>query len=191
MNKLVLHSTLQESSAAKVLVSADAQLNQQLLVLRYRIELAAGVPKVVWPALVAPKSVLTDDLRKVELWNTTCLEAFLFYADGTYIEFNFAPDGHWNAYSFTGYRAGMKADERISDVHGFQSSKSESASVSTYELTVTVDLSHAVKSPQHFRLGLTSVIETEGGERSYWSLKHPGEKPDFHDSRGYVLEMRI
>jgi hypothetical protein len=37
-------------------------------------------------------------------------------------------------------------------------------------------------------LGLTAVVEEENGRLSYWALKHPPGKPDFHSPEGFVLE---
>lgn len=183
LQKLSLHPSAHASAPSKLLVKASAEVIGRSLILSYKIEIPAGAPAVVWPRGDRDLSTLSERQRKDELWKTTCLEAFLLFEDGRYIELNFAPAGDWNAYSFESYRYGMKPEVRIDKVTDFQSAP--------YELSVKVDLARAVESPQHFRLGLTCVIETEGGERSYWSLKHAGEKPDFHDSRGHILEMRI
>lgn len=190
-NRLVLHPAAHASAAAKLQISADAKVHQGSLLLSYKVEAPAAGPKVVWPQTQTKESSLDGEQRRDELWKTTCLEAFMLFLDGSYIEMNFAPEGLWAAYCFDSYREGMKNEGRINAVTDFKSTVITNASGNVYELSVCIDLSEAVKSPQHFRLGLTSVIETEGGERSYWSLKHSGEKPDFHDSQGHVLEMRI
>jgi hypothetical protein len=39
------------------------------------------------------------------------------------------------------------------------------------------------------RLGLAAVIERSDGGLSHWALAHPGERPDFHDPAGFVLEI--
>jgi hypothetical protein len=33
------------------------------------------------------------------------------------------------------------------------------------------------------------VIEETNGAKSYWALKHPPGKPDFHHADGFVLEL--
>ena len=43
--------------------------------------------------------------------------------------------------------------------------------------------------PGPARLGLTAVIEEAGGRLSYWALRHPAERPDFHDAGGFALEV--
>jgi hypothetical protein len=39
------------------------------------------------------------------------------------------------------------------------------------------------------RIGLCAVIEEKDGTLSYWALRHPRRKPDFHDRRGFALEL--
>lgn len=181
-NKLVLHASAQSSAAAQLLVTASAELSESSLFLQYEIDAPQAV-NIVWPKSNSASGVLSESQRKDELWKTTCLEAFLLFEDKSYIELNFSPSGDWNAYRFDSYREGMKRETRIGQMTEFKSSP--------YQLSVKVELAQAVNASQNFRLGLTCVIETDGGERSYWSLKHVGEKPDFHDSRGHILEMRI
>jgi hypothetical protein len=36
------------------------------------------------------------------------------------------------------------------------------------------------------RIGLSAVIEASDG-LSYWALRHPADKPDFHDAAGFSL----
>jgi hypothetical protein len=37
--------------------------------------------------------------------------------------------------------------------------------------------------------GLTAVLETSDQGLSYWALAHPGEKPDFHNSKGFLVRL--
>jgi hypothetical protein len=39
------------------------------------------------------------------------------------------------------------------------------------------------------KIGLCAVIEEKGGTLSYWALRHPPGKPDFHHRRGFALEL--
>jgi hypothetical protein len=36
---------------------------------------------------------------------------------------------------------------------------------------------------------LSAVVEEENGTLSYWALKHPRDKPDFHCPDGFVFEL--
>lgn len=190
-NKLFLHPTAQASASAVFDVSAQALVQSEVLQLNYRISGPIAGPQIkgLHPQSNSDILQLTD--REDELWKSTCLEAFILLADKSYVELNLSPKGRWALYHFDSYRTGMKNETRVEQITHFSQLKTESSQVVTYELRANLPLSHIIKSPQHFRLGLTAVIETGGGERSYWSLKHAGEKPDFHDSRGHILEMRI
>jgi hypothetical protein len=41
------------------------------------------------------------------------------------------------------------------------------------------------------RLGLSAVIEDDNGSLSYWALKHPSGKPDFHHPDAFALEIDV
>ena len=41
----------------------------------------------------------------------------------------------------------------------------------------------------YLRLGLCAVIEEENGALSYWALKHPSGRPDFHHPDGFALKI--
>ena len=61
----------------------------------------------------------------------------------------------------------------------------------TLELAVSLDLSWLTKafSVRGLRLGLAAVIEDKAQVLSYWALKHPAEKPDFHHAGSFVVEL--
>jgi hypothetical protein len=121
------------------------------------------------------------------LWKHTCFEAFVAPADAPgYHEFNFSPSLDWAIYRFSAYREGMSPAEidlppeismRRGD-HGL-------------ELRSTVRLGHLadLRDARHLRIGLAAVIEGEDGRLSYWGLRHPPGKPDFHHPNGFALEV--
>jgi hypothetical protein len=131
--------------------------------------------------------VLTGDLDRVrlpppapsgrhdELWKHTCLEAFLAAGEGgAYRELNFAPSTQWAMYSFSGYREGMAplegADPQV-----------------RVERTERQLVLHATAPPGDVdRIALAAVIEDENGRLSYWALRHPPGKPDFHHPESFV-----
>ncbi len=39
------------------------------------------------------------------------------------------------------------------------------------------------------RLGLSAVVEANDGTLSYWALRHPPGRPDFHHPDGCVLRL--
>lgn len=126
--------------------------------------------------LALPQASLPE--RADELWRQTCFEAFAAKAVG-YREFNFSPSTQWAAYDFEAYRAGRRNAEtrppRIEAAFGREH----------YELHVAFDL----PDERPCRLALTAVIEETSGVKSYWALKHPPGKPDFHHADGFVLEL--
>lgn|SRR5215217_397902 len=132
-------------------------------------------------ALQLPPPV--ERARTDELWKTTCFEAFLRTEQGDgYVEVNLSPSNRWAAYGFDGYRDGMvEADVALRHL-------TQRASADRYELVATLDLT-GFPPEQPWTLGLSAVIETTDGAKSYWALAHAPGKPDFHhgDAFAHVL----
>jgi hypothetical protein len=40
-------------------------------------------------------------------------------------------------------------------------------------------------------IGLSAVIETVGGAKSWWALNHPSDKPDFHHPESFALKSPV
>ena len=115
------------------------------------------------------------------LWKSTCFELFAKPLGGdTYFEFNFSPSFQWAAYAFDGYRSGMRE-----------------LAAEDPEIAVTPKSPHfflAVEAmpllPQvAMQIGLSAVIEETDGTKSYWALRHPPGKPDFHHPDCFALEL--
>lgn len=126
--------------------------------------------------------------RVDELWRHTCFEAFLMAGNGPgYREYNFSPSGEWAAYAFRDYRqakdqqAGVAADESapLIRVH-------RSAQRLALEAEVLLDPPPLTRS---IRLGLSAVVESVDGVLSYWALRHPPGKPDFHHINAFALQL--
>jgi len=125
--------------------------------------------------------------RADALWKHTCFEAFVAPADApSYHEFNFSPSLDWAIYRFSAYREGMSPAEigrapKISVRRGDDG----------LELQSAVRLGHLadLRDARHLRIALAAVIEDENGRLSYWGLRHPPGKPDFHHPNGFALEV--
>jgi hypothetical protein len=119
--------------------------------------------------------------RTDELWRHTCFEAFLQARAGArYHEINASPSTRWAVYSFDDYRQGMApADVPAPAIHVARAPR---------ELIVAARIDLKVLPPSR-ALALAAVIEDESGSLSYWALKHPAAKPDFHHPGGFVLEL--
>ena len=148
------------------------------LVLRYTV--AGKIADLRLPPLAA-------STRIDELWRHTCFEAFLRPPSGdAYYEFNFAPSTQWAAYAFGGYRSGMRVADEV-DAPFIEVQRS----ADFYLLQASLDLERLVRVPKDalWRLGLSAVIEEESGAISYWALKHPPGRADFHHSDCFALEL--
>jgi hypothetical protein len=44
-------------------------------------------------------------------------------------------------------------------------------------------------APGRLLVGLCAVIEERDGRLSYWSLRHPPGRPDFHHREAFALEL--
>lgn len=143
------------------------------LTLRYRLEGDPGRLSV--PAPASPR-------RTDGLWRHTCFEAFVQAAAGPgYLEFNFSPSGEWAAYRFDGRRLGMRELElRAGPVIRCRLDPG----MLELESTLTLD---AVPGDAALRLGLAAVIESTDGSTSWWALRHPPGRADFHDPAGFTL----
>ena len=118
--------------------------------------------------------------RSDRLWEHTCFEAFLGDEWGdAYAELNVSPSTEWAGYRFTGYRKDMRAapfpPPRVEVERGSD----------RLEVRVALQLN----STGRRRVGLSAVIEEEGGAKSYWALAHPPGAPDFHHPACFALEL--
>jgi hypothetical protein len=102
------------------------------------------------------------------LWRHTCFEVFVATRSRAYYEYNFSPSGEWACYAFSSYRKRVRAKLARPRWNG---------KVAT------------ISARGRIKIGLTAVIEEKSGALSYWALRHPRRKPDFHDRRGFTLEL--
>jgi hypothetical protein len=125
--------------------------------------------------------------RADALWKHTCFEAFVAPADAPgYHEFNFSPALDWAIYRFSAYREGMSPAEigRAPEI-------SVRLDDDGLELRSAARIGHLadLRDARHLRIALAAVIEDENGRLSYWGLRHPPGKPDFHHPNGFALEV--
>jgi len=119
------------------------------------------------------------------LWQHTCCELFVgaMGAGEGYHEFNFSPSGEWAARAFARYRDGvLLEDERLAPRIAAQG---DGASL---RLEARVPLER-LPYKGRLKLGLSAVIEDEDGTLSYWALRHPPGRPDFHHGDGFALAL--
>jgi hypothetical protein len=174
---LIAHPSTPNDAVRSLRVQLRAE-EPDILVFHYSLDV--DMSRVRVPLLGAGE-------RSDLLWKHTCFEAFIAPADGPgYHEFNFSPSLGWAIYQFSAYREGMSAAEtgrvpEISVRRGDDGLELQSA----VRLGHLADLRHA----RHLRIALAAVIEDENGSLSYWGLRHPPGKPDFHHPNGFTLEV--
>lgn len=123
-----------------------------------------------------------------ELWRHTCFEAFIgVMGESAYWEFNFSPSGQWAVYVFRNYR---KRDPLISSQIP-QITVTEDRQKLELTATITSSLLPILQTGKVLQLGLNAVIETIDGSQSYWALRHPSERPDFHHRDGFVYQLTV
>ena len=103
-----------------------------------------------------------------------------------YHEFNLAPSGEWAAYAFARYRDGaLLADEDLDPRIAVRSSADGLA----LEASIRLDRLSPVLVRARLALALSAVLEDDAGALSYWALKHPPGRPDFHHPDAFALEL--
>jgi len=156
-------------AAVRGVRAAAARTPQGLLGLRYRIEADLERLRIPPPSTPAPGE---------RLWEHLCCEVFVASGPArAYREFNFSPSGEWFAYAFQGYREG--APLAVPDP-GIAVRRDGRA----LELSASVEVEAA-----KLRVALCVVVEELDGTLSYWALRHPAPRPDFHHPDGFVLEI--
>lgn len=159
-----------------------------LLLFRYVLE--ADLDRFRLPAPVAHAG------RTDRLWAHTCFEAFLGLAGSPrYMELNFSPSGQWAAYGFASYREGMAPaalDVAPRLTVRRQGERLElQAEVRCAEILRTAQLTAASAADRELRLALSTVVEDREGRLSYWALRHPPGRPDFHHPESFALTLEL
>lgn len=145
------------------------------LLLRYEVQGDVGLLRLPPPMPHGPAD---------GLWQHTCFEAFVgATGDAAYREFNFAPSGQWAAYRFSA--------ERQRDAAAEAAQAPVSPPIERHPVADRLCLQawlplHALPdATAPWDVGLTAVIETTDGQLSYWALRHPAARPDFHHRGGW------
>ncbi len=153
---------------ARVLSLTDAWVR-----VRWRID---GVNKLVLPPFAGRG-------RADNLWQTTCFEFFVQPLGGeAYSEFNLSPSERWAAYDFSARREAMseRTMRREPDC-----SMRTGQSVAIFDAALPRE---NVPEPP-VNIGLSAVIEEQGGVKSYWAISHHGAQPDFHDPACFAARL--
>jgi hypothetical protein len=169
---LVLHPDHPPAAVAQVearVIGRDANW----LRVRWRVE---GTQRLVVPPFAGKGR--TDDL-----WQTTCFELYLKPLGGeAYCELNLSPSERWNAYDFDGYRRGMR--ERPFP-HEPECTIRQGSTFAIFDAAIPA----AGLPEDDCAMGLSAILEEQGGVKSYWALANPAGKPDFHDAACFAVAL--
>ncbi|MFN7620900.1 MAG: hypothetical protein ACK5RN_12380, partial [bacterium] len=153
----------------------EVQVERDGLLLGLRCVVEGDVDRLAWP--LEARQGRADDL-----WRHTCFEVFGRRQDRSYAEFNLSPSMAWAAYGFSGYRADM------ADLYVGEPRITFEESEGGFELTAILFWN---EWPHLDAIGLSAVIETVGGAKSWWALNHPSDKPDFHHPESFALKSPV
>jgi hypothetical protein len=138
------------------------------------------------PLLVRVPAPVVDARRTDKLWAHTCFEAFIAFPESPgYLELNFAPSGQWAAYRFDSYRQGMTPALEAAPRLALRRLPE------ALELQAEVQLGGSAAFRRRLRIALSTVVEDREGRLSYWALRHPAGRPDFHHPEGFALALEL
>lgn len=161
-----------QTGVVKALEVHLQELNPGTLILRYVLD--ADVSRLRIPP--GRPSQHVD-----ELWKHTCFEMFMRKEKDTpaYCELNASPSMEWALYSFDDYH------KHMTSVNPAQPPKIHiMRGPNRLQLDVRLDLNSLALMGN---MALAAVIEDDKGGFSYWALKHPASRPDFHHPDSFVL----
>lgn len=124
-------------------------------------------------------------LRQYDLWEHTCFELFLKLKGTTkYWEFNLAPSGNWNVFYFLDYRLNIIEEQAWQSLPFKVSQDSESLTVEA-----NIDLNKLGITDQELEIAITTVVENQDRQLSYWALNHPTTEADFHHPDSFTISL--
>lgn len=122
--------------------------------------------------------------RRDHLWEHTCFELFVAPADSAqYWEFNLSPSGDWNAYRFTGYRAGRQDERAFAELPCLVERAADRATLSASFVATSSQWAGPLD------IGVSAVMEDVEGDLTYWALAHAAAIPDFHRRGAFAIRL--
>lgn len=167
------HSKLIPFKDVDLQVNLEAGLQLIGSNLKVNFKLSGEVEEIALPKKEA------SGRRVIGLWESTCFELFILNNEThSYYEFNFSPEGHWNAFFFPKKKAPLKEAISFKDIQSNQThSKNE------FSLDASIDMysmQPAFWQEENMSVALTGVLESKIG-LSYWAIDHLDKKPNFHN----------
>ena len=163
-------------SAPAIAITGEIQRQDNRLFIEYKLTETSSI--------IIPHQANLP-LRQFDLWEHTCCEFFLgLKGDSKYWEFNLSPAGHWNVFRFLEYRQNI-AEETAFDTLPFQVLQQDNSLL----ISLNINLSRIIKPEQNLQVGVTTVIENNQKQLSYWALSHPGKEADFHLRNSFAIAL--
>ena len=167
-----------EPEGVTAVEAAILGLDDYWLRLRWRVE---GAAQVIVPPFAGKG-------RMDGLWQETCFELFIKgdAEDGGYVELNLSPSEQWAAYDFAAYRSGMENRDMPRDP---DCTIRRGGNILIFDASIPV----AGLPPLPWQIGISAVLAEDDGEgeiaRSFWALRHPQGRPDFHAPAGFAARL--
>lgn len=170
-----------ENKKENIRISGDFQLKGSVLTVSYLVDDKDQELEDFYPVETGKEEL--GSLYPLEnLWTTTCFEIFLKNQNGKdYYEFNFNSKGDWNVFYFSDYR------KRVESFKPDLNIQMKTLQASGRPLLVySFDIKNLVNLKLPAQVNMATVTKSKVGI-SYWSQKHNGQKPDFHDFKNFSL----
>ncbi|HOZ28799.1 MAG TPA: DOMON-like domain-containing protein [Hyphomonadaceae bacterium] len=172
------HALTRHPSSVSPANAIDAEITRTAESLALRFTVTGDIGQLALPELANPT-------RADELWKHSCFEAFMMPEQGSgYSEVNLSSTGQWAAYHFKSHRSGMTNIAEATDP-----GVGTRAFGDRFDLSATFDLRRLPNLEGPWKVGLSVILEGLSGIRSYWALKHPVGKPDFHHADCFALRL--
>jgi len=168
----MLERHAQSAPGAVQRIEVRARRHVEFLDVSYAIE--GDLERLALPA--AGSSRAAD-----RLWEHTCGELFIARkGEPGYQEFNFSPTGEWAHYAFSDYRKPTLA----------MNPAAPQITVRREANRLVLDARAPLRGDGAIMVAISAVVEErDDGVLSYWALRHPPGKPDFHHRDAFAMEL--
>lgn len=127
--------------------------------------------------------------KKEGIWHSTCFEVFLSSSETVaYTEWNLCPSGDWWVMDFSKYRERIEISGLDTRKPQYQQWSLENPNQLSGQFGINIPQNI---SSQSLKLGLTSILESKNGIKTYWALAHLQKNPDFHIYESFLTEGKI
>ncbi len=169
-------SPFARNTAPTVKISGNIERQNNQLKILYRLEKSSPI--------IIPQ-IVNSPTRQDNLWEHTCCEFFIGLKNSTkYWEFNLSPAGNWNVFRFPNYRQYL-AEEMAFDSLPFNVLQQ----ADWLQLQLEVNLNKIISPEQSLEVGVTTVIEDQDRQLSYWALSHPASEANFHHRDSWMIDL--